>query len=95
MYGRKATLPWSISQPWTFHSVLHFVTKPTLKHWSSALHTNRPCLSGLQLKLLIGCEDRLRLESCCMLPATPSSLPSWSCKTQSQTAQCMSSANHT
>lgn len=59
-------------------SLFSLVTNPTLMHWSNALHTNKPCLSGLQSKLLMGWLDRLRCDMRCMLPATPSSLPSWS-----------------
>lgn len=69
-------------RPPAHYSLSSLVTMPTRTHWSSALHTNRPCRSGDQSNELTGWLDSSLRASCCRLPATPSSLPSWSCSGQ-------------
>lgn len=52
------------------------VTMSTRTDWSKPEHTHRPCLSGLQSRLAMGCVDRVAFCSRLTEPATPTSV--WS-----------------
>lgn len=43
----------------------------TLKHWSNAVQTARPCLSGLQSRELTGCDEIVVFCKRVRSPTTP------------------------
>lgn len=61
------------------HTLLSFVTMSTRTDWSKEAHTHRPCLSGLQSRLAMGCVERVTFCRRLTVPATPMSFPSPSC----------------
>lgn len=58
--------------------MLSFVVIITLKHWSNAVQTANPCLSGLQSKELTGCDETVIFCKSVKLPTIPWSMPSLS-----------------
>ena len=64
------------------HTLLSLVTMRTLRHWSNAVHTHRPILSGLQSKPAMGCVDMVTFCSRFTLPATPIGTSFESCVTR-------------
>lgn len=58
------------------HTRLSLVTMSTRTDWSKALHTHRPCLSGLQSRLAIGWVDKVTFCRRFTVPATPMSTSS-------------------